>query len=75
MLACGAVTGLGARGYLLVRGGVDVPEHLGSRATFTLGGFGGHGGRALRPGDVLRLGPSRRRRRWRAGCRRRGARC
>jgi urea carboxylase len=54
-LACGPVAGPGARGYLLLRGGVDVPEHLGSRATFTLGGFGGHGGRALRPGDVLRL--------------------
>ena len=55
-LACGPVTGPGARGYLLLRGGVDVPLHLGSRATFTLGGFGGHGGRALVPGDVLRLG-------------------
>ena len=41
---------------MLLAGGVDVPEHLGSRATFTLGGFGGHAGRALRPGDVLRLG-------------------
>ena len=30
-------------------------EYLGSRATFTLGQFGGHGGRALRAGDVLRL--------------------
>jgi urea carboxylase len=28
---------------------------MGSRATFTLGRFGGHGGRALRVGDVLRL--------------------
>ena len=54
-LACGPVTGPGARGYVLVRGGIDVPRHLGSRATFTLGGFGGHGGRALLPGDVLRL--------------------
>ena len=41
---------------MLLAGGVDVPDHLGSRATFTLGGFGGHAGRALRPGDVLRLG-------------------
>jgi urea carboxylase len=55
-LACGPVTGPGARAYLLVAGGIDVPEHLGSRSTFTLGGFGGHGGRALRPGDVLHLG-------------------
>jgi urea carboxylase len=54
-LACGPITGPGARAYVLVRGGLDVPRHLGSRATFTLGGFGGHGGRPLRPGDVLRL--------------------
>jgi urea carboxylase len=45
----------GARGYLLVQGGFDVPEHLGSRSTFTLGQFGGHGGRALRTGDQLLL--------------------
>jgi urea carboxylase len=55
-LACGPVTAPGARGYVLLRGGVDVPEHLGSRATFTLGGFGGHGGRPLRAGDALRPG-------------------
>lgn len=47
------LTGPGARGYLAVRGGWQVPEFLGSRSTFTLGKFGGHGGRALRPGDVL----------------------
>jgi urea carboxylase len=38
-----------------VRGSFDVPDYLGSRSTFTLGRFGGHGGRALRAGDVLRL--------------------
>lgn len=43
----------GMRGYLLVAGGFDMPKVLGSAATFTLGGFGGHGGRALRAGDVL----------------------
>ena len=32
---------------------------LGSASTFTLGGFGGHGGRELRTGDVLHLGPER----------------
>ncbi len=52
-LAVGAIDGPGLRSYLLVRGGIDVPEHLGSAATFTLGGFGGHEGRALRAGDVL----------------------
>jgi urea carboxylase len=44
---------VGTRAYIAVRGGFDVPLYLGSRATFTLGKFGGHGGRALRAGDVL----------------------
>ncbi|WP_368505308.1 urea carboxylase [Alkalihalophilus sp. As8PL] len=45
----------GMRSYLLIAGGLDMPHTLGSAATFTLGGFGGHGGRALRPGDVLNV--------------------
>ncbi|WP_077214948.1 urea carboxylase [Bacillus dakarensis] len=45
----------GMRTYLLVAGGLDMPQYLGSASTFTLGGFGGHGGRALRTGDVLRV--------------------
>ncbi|QJQ95897.1 MULTISPECIES: urea carboxylase [Halomonadaceae] len=45
----------GARAYLLVRGGIDCPAYLGSKATFTLGQFGGHAGRALRSGDMLDL--------------------
>jgi len=48
----------GLRTYVAVAGGLDVPPYLGSAATFTLGRFGGHGGRALRPGDVLRPGPA-----------------
>jgi urea carboxylase len=44
----------GIRASILVAGGLDVPEYLGSAATFTLGGIGGLGGRALREGDVLR---------------------
>ncbi|WP_020620335.1 urea carboxylase [Paenibacillus daejeonensis] len=43
----------GMRTYLLVAGGFDMPQQLGSASTFTLGGFGGHGGRALRTGDIL----------------------
>ncbi|QGQ98081.1 urea carboxylase [Paenibacillus psychroresistens] len=43
----------GMRTYLLISGGFDMPLILGSSATFTLGSFGGHGGRALRTGDVL----------------------
>jgi urea carboxylase len=46
----------GQRAYLAVRGGVDVPAYLGSASTFTLGKFGGHGGRALAVGDVLHIG-------------------
>jgi urea carboxylase len=55
-LRLAGVRGNGSRGYLAVRGGLDVPSYLGSRATFTLGLFGGHGGRALVAGDVLHLG-------------------
>ena len=55
VLALGKIRGAGQRAYLAVRGSFDVPDYLGSRATFTLGQFGGHGGRALRAGDVLRL--------------------
>lgn len=47
---------LGLRTYVLVRGGLDVAAFLGSKATFTLGKFGGHGGRALATGDVLTPG-------------------
>lgn len=50
-----SIQGAGQRAYLAVRGGLDVPEYMGSRATFTLGQFGGHAGRALRAGDTLRL--------------------
>ncbi|QOV40760.1 urea carboxylase [Streptomyces ferrugineus] len=53
-LALGAAQGPGLRTYVAVRGGIDVPPYLGSASTFTLGGFGGHGGRALLAGDVLR---------------------
>jgi urea carboxylase len=57
-LTLGAVGAAGVRGYLAIRGGLDVPEYLGSRSTFTLGGFGGHGGRQLRRGDILHFGGS-----------------
>jgi urea carboxylase len=55
VLKMGAIRGGGQRTYLTVRGGFDVPHYMGSRATFTLGQFGGHAGRALRAGDTLRL--------------------
>ncbi|MGA5484067.1 urea carboxylase [Pseudomonas siliginis] len=54
-LQLGSISGAGARSYLCLRGGVQVPDYLGSKSTFTLGQFGGHGGRALRAGDVLHV--------------------
>ncbi|QMV64974.1 urea carboxylase [Pseudomonas berkeleyensis] len=56
-LTLGTIAGAGARSYLSIRGGIQVPDYLGSKSTFTLGQFGGHGGRALRAGDVLHLLP------------------
>lgn len=47
------VPGRGLRSYLAVRGGVDVPPVLGSRATDTLSGIGPA---PLRVGDRLRAG-------------------
>jgi biotin-dependent carboxylase-like uncharacterized protein len=46
----------GARAYIALSGGVDVPVVLGSRSTYPLGALGGFEGRALRAGDVLPLG-------------------
>ncbi len=46
----------GARCYLCVRGGIAVTPFLGSASTHLLSGLGGHEGRALRKGDVLRIG-------------------
>jgi len=54
-LTLGTIAGAGARSYLSIRGGIQVPDYLGSKSTFTLGQFGGHGGRALRAGDVLHI--------------------
>jgi urea carboxylase len=56
VLEVGAPSEHGLRTYVLFAGGLDVPAFLGSAATFTLGRFGGHGGRALRTGDVLHGG-------------------
>ncbi|MER5398284.1 5-oxoprolinase/urea amidolyase family protein [Streptomyces sp. NPDC002599] len=57
VLDIGAPDGHGLRTYVLFAGGgLDVPAFLGSASTFTLGRFGGHGGRTLRTGDVLHGG-------------------
>ena len=52
-LHLGWARGPGLRAYLALAGGVAAAEVLGSRSTFFLGRFGGHEGRALRPGDRL----------------------
>ncbi|BCM87162.1 biotin-dependent carboxyltransferase family protein [Methylobacterium indicum] len=49
----------GARAYIAVAGGLDVPVVLGSRSTYALGALGGHEGRPLKAGDCLPLGPAR----------------
>ena len=46
----------GARSYLAIAGGIDVPVFLHSRSTYTLIGLGGHEGRALQEGDELEIG-------------------
>ncbi len=56
ILKIAGVTGFGARCYLAIAGAIQVPEYLGSKATFTLGQVGGHCGRTLRSGDVLHFG-------------------
>jgi len=48
--------GKGARAYLCIAGGIDVPAPLGSRSTDLMARFGGFHGRALRHGDRLRVG-------------------
>jgi biotin-dependent carboxylase-like uncharacterized protein len=46
----------GARAYIAVSGGIDVPVVLGSRSTYTLGALGGFKGRKLEAGDELPVG-------------------
>ncbi|HET8947258.1 MAG TPA: biotin-dependent carboxyltransferase family protein [Candidatus Polarisedimenticolia bacterium] len=55
VLKCGAAAA-GARTYLAVAGGFDLPLFLGSRSTHLPSHLGGLEGRALRRGDRLPLG-------------------
>lgn len=57
----------GARAYLAIDGGLDLPLYLDSRATYLPGGFGGLEGRPLRRGDRLPLGRPRQHPAGRAG--------
>ena len=54
VLQCGRTTD-GARCYLAVQGGFDVPWVMGSASTDIRGRFGGHQGRRLQAGDVVRV--------------------
>jgi biotin-dependent carboxylase-like uncharacterized protein len=49
----------GARAYIAISGGIDVPVVLGSRSTYTLGALGGFKGRKLEIGDKLPVGKGR----------------
>jgi len=55
MIQMGSVT-RGCRAYLALAGGVDVPEVMGSRATYTGAAMGGYKGRMLASGDIIRRG-------------------
>ncbi|HEV2073864.1 MAG TPA: 5-oxoprolinase/urea amidolyase family protein, partial [Thermomicrobiales bacterium] len=59
-LSFAGVQGRGARAYLAVAGGIEVPVVMGSCSTDLTAGIGGHGGRALRAGDHLHIGSQRR---------------
>src|SRR6195256_6491918 len=49
----------GARAYIAVAGGIDVPVVLGSRSTYALGALGGFKGRKLEAGDELPVGAAK----------------
>ena len=46
----------GARSYLAIAGGIDVPLVMDSRSTYLRAGIGGFQGRALEKGDELMVG-------------------
>ncbi len=50
----GAVTGL--RSYIAFSRGIDVPEIMGSKSTYTRGNLGGIQGRKLNKDDIIQLG-------------------
>ena len=55
VLSCGSMSS-GARSYLAIRGGVDVPRIMGSSSTQVGARFGGLDGRKLQSDDVLHIG-------------------
>lgn len=59
VLICGKIKS-GARAYLAVSGGIDVPEFLGSRSTDMKSKVGGYCGRKLSTGDDIKIFPHKR---------------
>lgn len=57
VLSFGVIQG-GTKYWIAVRGGIDVPEALGSRSTYVIGSIGGVDGRAVAAGDRLPVGSS-----------------
>lgn len=55
VLSFGIIQG-GTKFWIAARGGIDVPEALGSRSTYVIGSIGGVEGRAVAAGDKLPLG-------------------
>jgi biotin-dependent carboxylase-like uncharacterized protein len=49
----------GARIYIAVSGGIDVPLALGSRSTYPIGALGGYKGRPIAAGDELPVGAAK----------------
>ncbi len=47
----------GCRSYIAVAGGLDGEDWLGSSSTYMPAGLGGHSGRALKAGDIIRIMP------------------
>ena len=70
VLKLGPIRGVGLRAYVLVRGGIERPEVMGSRATFAAAGLGGQRAAQGRPARGRRRAPSRPRSTPRSGPRR-----
>lgn len=49
----------GARSYLAVAGGLDIPDVMDSKSTYLRASIGGYQGRALRSGDLIPFDPLR----------------
>ena len=57
VVACGQIL-QGARAYLAVQGGINIPRQMNSASTHLASRIGGWKGRALKPGDVMQCGSS-----------------